>query len=200
MRRISIAVAVAAALVSVSSGVGRVKAHDDGRQELRQLLSETLSAMGANAQRLRVLSFEARLAGNNEVPPVSTTGTGRFEALLVPELNVLAYRLTYANLEGGVAPVTPLVAHVHFAPTKVNGGVMFFLCGGGGKPPCPPQPAVVTGTVTATPTDITGPNAQGIAPGEFEAVERALRAEIAYANVHTSTWPAGEIRGQVRKD
>jgi hypothetical protein len=198
MRRTSILMAVAAALVSVSSGVGRVKAHDDGRQELRELLSDTLGKTGLSTQRLRTVSFEARLAGVNEVPPVSTTGVGRFEALLVPDADVIAFRLTYANLEGGVAPVTPLVAHVHFGPTKVNGGVMFFLCGGGGKPPCLPQPAVITGVVTMA--DITGPNGQGIAPGEFAAVERAMRAEIGYANVHTPTWPAGEIRGQVRRD
>ena len=36
----------------------------------------------------------------------------------------------YEGLQGG----NSLFAHVHFAQRGVNGGVSFFLCGGGGKP------------------------------------------------------------------
>jgi hypothetical protein len=39
---------------------------------------------------------------------------------------------------------------------------------------------------------------QGIAPGEFEELLAAIRAGVAYANVHTSTFPGGELRGQLR--
>jgi hypothetical protein len=54
---------------------------------------------------------------------------------------------------------------------------------------------VVTGTIT--PADIGGPAGQGIAPGEFNEVLRALRSGNVYANIHTATYPSGEIRGQV---
>jgi len=34
--------------------------------------------------------------------------------------------------------------------------------------------------------------------GEFEEFVRALRNDSGYANVHTTAFPGGEIRGQIR--
>ena len=45
-----------------------------------------------------------------------------------------------------------------------------------------------------------GPAAQGIAAGELGELSRAMRAGVTYANVHTATYPAGEIRGQIDSD
>jgi hypothetical protein len=42
--------------------------------------------------------------------------------------------------------------------------------------------------------------AQGIAAGEFGELVAALRAGRAYANVHTTKFPPGEIRGQINDD
>jgi hypothetical protein len=47
------------------------------------------------------------------------------------------------------------------------------------------------------PADVVGPNAQGIAPGEWDAFIAALRAGMGYANVHDATYPGGEIRAQI---
>ena len=85
-------------------------------------------------------------------------------------------------------------AHVHFGREGVNGGVIAFLCGGGGKPACPAS-GEVTGTIV--PADVVGPADQGIAAGEFAEFVRALKAKAVYANVHTDTFGNGEIRGQV---
>ena len=76
------------------------------------------------------------------------------------------------------------------------GGVSFFLCGGSTKPdPCPNGAGRVVGDVTAA--DVVGPNGQGIEPGSFGEILRAMRAGMAYANIHTTRWGGGEIRGQI---
>jgi len=123
--------------------------------------------------------------------PISTVGTGSFEASLNGAGDEISYTLTYADLEGGV--VTQ--AHIHFGQRGVSGGVIAFLCGGSTKPACPASPATVTGTITAA--DIIGPGAQGIEAGSFDEAVRAIRAGMVYANVHTTRWPSGEVRGQV---
>lgn len=135
--------------------------------------------------------FAALLRGANEVPSVSSTGRAAFAARLNSAGDTLSFVLRYADLEGPAIGA----AHVHFGQAGANGGVMFFMCGGGGKPPCPPAPATITGTVVAA--DVLGPAAQGIAAGEFDEVVKALRSGLAYANIHTDKHPGGEIRGQV---
>ena len=58
--------------------------------------------------------------------------------------------------------------------------------------------------ISITAANVVGPvapnNSQGLAAGEFDELVRALRAGIAYANIHTATYPGGEIRGQFDED
>ena len=137
------------------------------------------------------MNFRAELNGYQEVPSVSTGASGEFNATLVND-TTLHYVFTYRGLEGGEVAF----AHVHFGGRYVNGGVSFFLCEGGTKPaPCPNVEGTVEGDVTAA--DIQGPNGQGIAAGQFGEILRAMRAGVAYANIHTATWPGGEMRGQI---
>jgi hypothetical protein len=56
----------------------------------------------------------------------------------------------------------------------------------------------VTGTIV--PTDVIGPVGQGIAAGEFDELVAAMRAGRAYANVHSTKFPGGEVRGQINDD
>jgi CHRD domain-containing protein len=140
-------------------------------------------------------AFATRLNGYNEVigpGSISTVGRGRFRAQINKSANTITYRLTYV-LEN---PAT--VSHIHFAQRHVGGGVVAFLCGGDGKPDCPAgvtAPATVTGTIT--PSNVIGPAGQGIEPGSFDELVRAMRAGATYVNVHSTRWPAGEIRGQL---
>ncbi|HEU5490203.1 MAG TPA: CHRD domain-containing protein [Gaiellaceae bacterium] len=124
--------------------------------------------------------------------PVSSVATGSFEATIDDDASEIDFTLTFADLE---APV--LFAHIHFGQRSVNGGVAAFLCGGGGKPACP-QSGTVTGTIV--PADIVGPAGQGIAAGEFGELVAAIRAGRTYANVHSTKFPAGEVRGQINDD
>lgn len=140
--------------------------------------------------------FRASLDGYEEVPVVSTTGSGAFRATVTPSGDGFAYRLSYADLEGDV-----LQAHIHLGQRSVNGGISVFLCsnlgnGPAGTPACPAPPATVTGTLG--PAEVIGPTGQGIAPGEMAELLRAMRAGVTYANVHSSKFPGGEVRGQVR--
>lgn len=82
----------------------------------------------------------------------------------------------------------------------MNGGIFLFLCtnlgnGPAGTPACPPQ-GTVTRTVSAA--DFVAVPAQNVPAGSFDAAMRILRSGDAYANVHTASFQAGEIRGQVR--
>jgi hypothetical protein len=148
--------------------------------------------------------IRAHLDGYHENPTLSTTGRGRFVATIridddecplpAPDNDCIKYKLVYSGLEGGPAAA----AHIHLGMPWVNGGVSAFLCGGGDKPPCPPgvvDEAVVEGVID--PADVIGPTGQGIAPGEFAELVRAIRAGATYANVHNEGRPGGEIRGQI---
>jgi hypothetical protein len=133
--------------------------------------------------------FNARLIGVNETPSINTDGT----ATLKLKINSASidFELTYQNLS-----LAPKVAHIHFGQVHVAGAVMVFFCGGGGQPACPSTTSgTITGTITAA--NVQAIPAQGIVAGDLAAVLRAIRAGAGYANMHTSNFPAGEIRGQI---
>lgn len=137
-----------------------------------------------------------RLRAFEEVPALSTPGGGFFTADIADDGSAIDFQLTYFNLEGNV-----LQAHIHFAQRGVNGGITVFLCSNLGNGPvgtqaCPAAPAAIEGTIHADQVT-AGAAAQGIAPGELFSVVRAIRAGMAYANVHTDIFPGGEIRGQL---
>lgn len=161
-----------AALLLTFGGTLPVTADDDEEKE-------------NNARR-----FRARLTGFQEVPAVSSPGRGTFRAQLNRAESMLDFELTYLGLEGATA------AHIHLGQPDVAGGVIVFLCGGGGRPSCPPSAGTVTGVLVAA--DVIGPASQGIAAGEFDELVTALRGGVTYVNVHTGVFPGGVIRGDIR--
>jgi len=149
-------------------------------------------------------NVSADLIGYQEVPALSTTAKGRFQAWIDTKSNTIQWRLRYDALEGNVTQ-----AHVHFGQKGVNGGISFFLCSNLGNGPagtqaCPTAPGDISGVITPDlvvgPGPVTTPTpgpGQGIEPGAFAEIAAAIREGVAYANVHTSKWPGGEIRGQL---
>jgi hypothetical protein len=142
-----------------------------------------------------------RLTGYEEDPLVlSTTGKGKFEARIDKANQQISYRLSYRDLEGMVTQ-----AHIHLGGRHQSGGISVWLCSNLPNPPSdtPPGtqacPGPSTGSVSGTiaPSNVVGPAAQGIAPGEFAELVAAIRAGVTYANVHTDKYPAGEIRAQL---
>ena len=152
----------------------------------------TAAAVAGDRMKLRT-----SLSGYEEVPAVSTTGGGEFRAAIDRDSDTIQYEITYHGMEGNVTQ-----SHIHFAQESVNGGITHFLCsnlgnGPAGTPACP-QEGTVTGTITPeTMSANANVVAQGLTTGEFDELVRALRAGAIYANVHSSTWPGGEIRGQI---
>lgn len=155
----------------------------------------TGSAAVADGPSTQSFFFE-RLSGYEETPlALSTSATGQLRLQINERAQEITYRLSYTALEGG--NITQ--AHVHFGAPAQTGGISFFLCTNQGNGPagtqaCPAAPATITGTIR--PADVIGPAAQGIAAGEFNEIVAAIRAGLAYVNVHSTAFPVGEIRGQ----
>jgi hypothetical protein len=144
----------------------------------------------------RNISAHGGLVGYNETPlTISTTGGGSFHAKIANDGESFSWTLSYEALEGSV-----LQSHIHFGAPAITGGISIFLCSNLGNGPagtqaCPASPATISGTARAA--DVIGPTGQGIEPGAFDEIVAAMRSGFAYANVHSSKWPGGEIRGQL---
>ena len=142
------------------------------------------------------------LTGYQEVPAVSTTGNGEFSARISKDGTRIDWELSYSELEGAVQQ-----AHIHIGNKGVNGGISVFLCtnlgnGPAGTQPCPAPPANISGTIFAADVSPNIPataaaRTQGLNTGEIDELIKAIRAGATYVNVHSTTWPGGEIRSQI---
>jgi hypothetical protein len=139
--------------------------------------------------------LRARLISFNQVPSVLSPAKGAFEAK-VNQDGTISFALSYTNMSSPVVQ-----AHIHFGAGRTNGGVIVFLCGGL-KPACPAS-GTVTGTISANDVSVlpatNGDSVipQGINPADLGALLTAIRSGDTYINVHSTTFPSGEIRGQV---
>lgn len=124
-------------------------------------------------------TFSARLNGANERPnPVSTTATGT--AQFTVNGSAITYTITYAGLSGN-----PSGAHIH-APSDVNGTASILV-------PFGSLPASTSGTFTGTIGVINNPAIT------TDSLLVLMRNGKAYTNIHSATYPGGEIRGQITK-
>jgi hypothetical protein len=141
-------------------------------------------------------TVHATLSSHHEVPALSTPGSGSFKAKVDVVAGTIHWELQYTGLEADA-----LQSHIHFGQPAVNGGVSAFLCTNLGNGPsgtlaCPLRSGALSGVITAA--TVVGPAGQGIGPGEFAALAAAILDETAYVNVHSVSWPGGEIRGQIQ--
>ena len=152
------------------------------------LLTMPLRADSRRPQR----DFRAELRGRNEVPLTLSGGRGSL-TLKVNDMDTsVHFVLEYSGLTAGQ------VAHIHVGKPKVNGNVTVFFCDGTTRPACPAAPARVEGDFVAT--DVLGIVPQQLEAGNLAKLLAAIRAGKTYGNVHTTTSPGGEIRGQIHAE
>jgi hypothetical protein len=154
--------------------------------------------------------FFARLNGfqelgglNAETGAIRTDGRGTLHLNLDRLTNTATFTLTYSDVgtPPELTPRTVTQAHIHFGKVHATGGILVFFCtnvGPAGIQACPLNSGTVTGTFAAG--DVRAIAGQNVVAGDFDALVDALRSNTAYANIHTTGFPAGEIRGQIRRD
>lgn len=117
------------------------------------------------------MTFSVPLTGAQQVPPVTTSGSGTAKLTYDPSSKMLTWSVTYSGLSSTVT-----MAHFHGpAGEGKNAGVEIWISKKGEEPSSP-----INGMAT-----LTDAQAQQFMTGEL------------YVNVHTKDHPAGEIRGQV---
>lgn len=113
--------------------------------------------------------FKGLLKGTQEVPANASTGFGVLIAHVNTQTNAFTLVADYQGLSANIS-----ASHIHTAAPGVNGGVTFNITHTGGT----------TGVLTAS-VVLTDPQEASLLAGNF------------YANVHTSTFPGGEMRAQL---
>lgn len=157
-----------------------------------------------------VQEIHAHCDGYQVVSSQSSNGSAIFRAKVDRVNKTIEYELNYTNLNGDI-----IQSHIHFSRPGSNGGIVLFLCTNAGNTPasatpaplCPgPREGTVTGTLHAGDVvyipfgnQFPPPPAgtQGISPGDFDDVVRAIDAGATYVVVHTKAVPTGELRGQI---
>jgi len=141
------------------------------------------------AQKILYNHFTAQLSGSNEVPPVTTAGSGIASFQLVPigHQQAIKYHLNLKNMNGVTG------AHIHSCKVVENGPVAATLFNPRmNGPPTGPINGLLTGG-TLTSSELTGP----LAGKTMDSLVSMIRSGDAYVNVHTTQNQNGEVRGQI---
>jgi hypothetical protein len=118
---------------------------------------------------------------NNEQETTGATGGGSGFFTYTITGSTLCYTLEVSNLT-----MAPFAAHIHPARRNVAGPVAVGLL----------TPPAATSTVSACITAVAGATGAALSTAELAAIAADPRAF--YVNVHTTTFPGGEVRGQLK--
>jgi hypothetical protein len=152
----------------------------------------TIAALGASLVLTGLAqakdTFIAKMTGDQEVPPVTTDTTGRFEIQF--NKNAMAAEFTLRLSDG----VRVTQAHLHCGQAGANGPVVVFLAGFHG------QGWDVDGKWVSNAT-VTDENIVDTTCGAtLAALLEFIRAGNVYVNAHSRANPGGEVRGQLEAD
>jgi hypothetical protein len=156
---------------------------------MKKLLMTGLTATGliltlAGASAAQEVRMVAALTGGEETPVLLTGALGRAEVVVDPTRRSVTVNLSLFNL-----PTGSTAGHIHVGPKGIAGPVVLDFS----------FPAGRTGDLalllTLTQRDFRARPEIGI-----HTMDDALQAIVggnAYINIHTSAFPAGEVRGQI---
>ena len=125
--------------------------------------------------------FNAKLSGQEEVPPVQTTASGM--AWFKPMQDKVWFKVNVTDMQG----VTQ--AHIHTGKVGENGPVVVTLYKS--DTPQPINGKLAYGNITAN--LLEGP----MKGKQLSDLATAMSNGSTYVNVHTEKHPNGEIRGQI---
>ena len=203
-----LAAAITASVDTIKSGRGQLEGFPTPAAEAATATavagpSSSSSSSSSSSTSLLGKQFEARLTGDNEVPPVDTDATGRIKLTVNSQQNTLDYQLSLSNLNGVVTG-----AHIHRGTMGTNGPIVASLnigggtfagalasasAGDGGEGSGSATTSTSTGG-TITSADLKGP----LLGKQVSDLIRLVEDGKAYVNVHTDQKPSGEIRGQLK--
>lgn len=124
----------------------------------------------------------ATLTGSQEVPPNTSPATGSASLVYETATNEISYVVSFTGLTTGLTN-----AHIHFGAAGVAGPVILPFS----NLPLGQTSGILAGVLTS---------ADFVAAGgltTFAQAVQAIQAGNTYVNIHTSTFPGGEIRGQL---
>jgi len=130
-------------------------------------------------------SFKADLAGSDEVPGVTTPAKGEAKFTLSNDGKTLSYTVVVRDIEN------PVAAHIHLGASGKNGAVLAILFSG------PKREGLFRGNLAQS--SITEKDLKGDLKGKgLTHLVALIKSGDAYVNVHTDSFPNGEIRGQIK--
>jgi hypothetical protein len=137
-----------------------------------------------------LVTYTATLNGAQEVPAVTTAGSGTFSGTYDPDTEILTYTVNYAGL-GSAATM----GHIHGpAAAGAGAGILVDLISTvGGRTMTLGTSGSGAGTVNLTITAVITPTVSG------DSLRKLLDSGNAYVNIHTGTNGNGEIRGQITR-
>lgn len=139
--------------------------------------------------------FRALLTGGQEVPPNGTESTGRFTMTVSADFTEARFTLSARDL----AHVQR--AHLHCNVAGMNGPIFIHLIGDLNTTTPTPGQVDVDGKWLnhVSLTNLSFTNTTTDCGDTLEEVVAAIRAGMVYVNIHTTTFPGGEIRGQLEE-
>lgn len=128
--------------------------------------------------------FATKMTGSEEVPPKDTKATGTAEFNVSADGKTISYKVSVNNMNS----IT--MAHIHSGKKDVNGPIVVTLFHSAN--PTGPMNGILS-QGNATSANLEGP----LKGKQMSDLVSLLKSGGAYANVHTTQNPKGEIRGQI---